>query len=107
MYLDELTLILSFIIIGLFTFSFRAIFLYYLPSSFDSNQVLQRGLESVPSSLLVALVIPFTFFIDMTFLPNRPEVMAILLTIPIVYFIKKPGLSLPVALVLFFILSAI
>lgn len=105
--LDENTLILSFMIIGLFTFSFRAIFLYYLPKSFNTNLVLKKGLESVQSSLLVALVIPFTFFLGTSFLPNRPEVFSILITIPIIYFIKKPGLSLPIAIILYFIIITI
>ena len=105
--IDETTLLISFFIIGAFTFLFRAIFLYYLPDSFNANLTLKRGLESVPSSLLVALVIPFTFFIDTTFLPLRAEVYAILLTIPVAYFIKKPGLSLPIAIILYFIINIV
>ena len=89
-----------FILIGLATFSLRALFLFKLPDIMD-NPTLKKGLDSIPSSLLVALVIPFTFFVNGVFLPLRIEVLVVLVTIPIVWLLKKPSLSLPIALVLF------
>ena len=105
MHIDELSLILAFIVVGLFTFSFRAFFLYYQPKFFTDNVYFKRALESVPSSLLVALVVPFTLFIGNTFSPFRVEVLAIMLTIPVVLVIKKPGLSLIVAILLSYSLT--
>ena len=96
---DTIALLGVFVVVGLFTFSFRAVFLFYMPQIFKSD-VFKNGLESVPSSLLVALVIPFTFFASGNFLPFRMQVLAIVLTIPIVYYLKKPGLSLPVAIII-------
>ena len=101
---DEFTYILAFIIIGLFTFGFRATFLFYKPQLFE-NKIFSDGLESVPASLFVALVIPFTFFDYGVFNPFRPQVLAIILTVPVVHYIKKPGLSLIIAIVLYFIIS--
>lgn len=89
----------AFLIIGISTFFFRAVFLFNLPAILN-NIMLKKGLDSIPSSLLVALVIPYTFFIDKEFLPFRLEVYVILITIPIVLFINKPALSLPIALIL-------
>lgn len=101
---SELTYIGLFFIVGLFTFSFRAIFLFHKPNLFK-NIHFRNGLDSVPIALLVALVIPFTFFVSGVFLPFRIPVYTIILTIPIVYYLKKPGLSLPIAIVIFAILS--
>ena len=101
---SELTYIGIFVMVGIFTFSFRAIFLFHKPNLFKSNHF-RNGLDSVPSALLVALVIPFTFFVSGVFLPFRIQVYTILLTIPIIYYLKKPGLSLPVAIIIFAILS--
>ncbi len=64
------------------------------------NNTIRKGLESVPSSLLVAFVVPFTLFIDGKLLIWRKEVLAILLTIPIVWYLKKPGLSLILAIII-------
>ena len=69
------------------------------------NPTLKKGLDSIPSSLLVALVVPFTFFVNGFFVPLRLEVFVILITVPIVWLFKKPALSLPIALVLFFSLD--
>lgn len=104
---DDLTLVASFIVIGIFTFTFRAIFLYNLPKRFSENDIIKTGLNSVSSSLLVALVIPFAFFVNLELQLVRIEVLAILVTIPIIYIIKKPGLSLPIAIVVYFVFTAI
>lgn len=102
----DLTFIGVFMVIGFFTFGFRAIFLYYKPQIFKIEFV-KNGFDSVPASLLVALVIPFTFFDSGVFLPFRITVGAIILTIPVIYYSKKPGLSLPVAIIFYLILSII
>lgn len=97
---NNLILLGVFAVVGIFTFSFRAVFLFYMPQKLKRSDIFKNGLESVPSSLLVALVIPFTFFTSGSFLPYRIQVLAVVLTIPVVYYIKKPGLSLPVAIVI-------
>ena len=102
---DDCTLIIAFLGVGLSTFFFRAIFLYYQPTGIQTSQIIRKGLESVPATLLVALVVPYALFIDGTFNPLRIEVVAILLAIPILIYIKKPGLSLPVAILLYFLLT--
>jgi hypothetical protein len=71
------------------------------------SEIFKSGLGSVPSSLLVALVIPFTFFVSGIFLPYRIEVYSIILTIPIVLYLKKPGLSLPIAIIVYTLLNLI
>ena len=101
---NELILIGVFIVVGIFTFSFRAIFLYIRPKLFK-NDLFKNGLDAVPSALLVALVIPFTFFVSGAFLPFRIQVITIILTIPIIYYLKKPGLSLPIAIIIYICLS--
>ena len=75
-----------FAIIGLFTFLFRAIFLFYVPQFFK-NVTIKNGLDSVPSALLVALVIPFTFFVSGNFVPFRIQVLSILLTVSLFIFL--------------------
>ena len=102
---SELTYIGVFVIVGLFTFVFRAIFLFSKPNLFKNGHF-KNGLDSVPSALLVALVIPYTFFSSGVFLPFRIEVLAIVLTIPIIYYLKKPGLSLPIAISILAIITA-
>lgn len=103
---NDLTLLGVFLIVGIFTFFFRAIFLYTKPRLFK-NDFFRNGLDAVPSALLVALVIPFTFFVSGSFEPFRIEVYTILLTVPIIYYLKKPGLSLPVAIVVLALLSVL
>ncbi len=90
-----------FLLIGLATFLLRAVFLFSLPRLME-NTILKKGLSSVSSSLLVALVIPYTFFIGGIFSPWRVEVLVLLLVIPIVWFSKKPGFSLIFAVLIFF-----
>ena len=95
---DELLLSL-FLLIGGFTLLFRAILLFKLPSQIQ-NPYVQYGLNKLPSSMLVALVVPFGFFVDKSFSPFKIEVYAILITIPLLFLLKKPGLSLPIGLVI-------
>ena len=101
---DDFTLLGVFFIVGIFTFVFRAIFLYYKPHLFTKD-LFKNGLDAVPSTLLVALVIPFTFFVSGTFLPFRLEVLALIWTVPIIYYLKKLCLSLPVAILILALLS--
>lgn len=103
---DTFTLLFVFIVIGFFTFIFRATFLFYKPRLFQ-NEMFKDGLDSVPNSLLIAFVVPFTFFVSGVFLPFRIQVLAVITTIPIVYYLKKPGLSLPIAIVIYGILAVI
>ena len=98
------TYIPVFIGLGIATYIIRVTFLIIRPKLLD-NSVLQKGLKSIPNSLLVALVVPFTFFIDGAFLPIRLGVLAILITIPIVYYTKRPGLSLLFAIIIYFTLD--
>ena len=84
----------------------RTIFLIYFPENLN-NEKIKKGLESVPSSLLVALVIPYTFFIGTEFLLFRGEVSIILIVAFIVKYTKKPGLSLTFALIMLFAYEAL
>ena len=89
-----------FVIIGLATFFLRAIFLFILPG-FMNNSILKKGLSSVSNSLLVAFVIPFTFFVERIFSPWRVEVIAIVIVVPIIWKSRKPGFSLIFAILIF------
>ncbi|MHA2294329.1 MAG: AzlD domain-containing protein [Candidatus Hodarchaeales archaeon] len=89
-----------FVIIGLATFLMRAIFLYILPEIMKSK-ILRKGLKSVSNSLLIALVIPFTFFVDGVFSPWRVEVLVLGIVIPIIWYSRKPGFSLIFAIGIF------
>lgn len=98
-------LLLAFFVIGISTFLIRAIFLFYLPNFIKNDVYFKKGLESVPSSLLVVLVIPYAFFVDSQPSLFRPEVLAIILTIPIIWITKKPGLSLIIAIIVLGVLN--
>ena len=91
-----------FVLLGISTFSMRSIFLIHFPQKLN-NQKIRKGLESVPSSLLVALVIPYTFFVETNFDLFRLEVLVLLITVPVIKFLKTPGLSLVFSLITFFI----
>ncbi|MHA1947523.1 MAG: AzlD domain-containing protein, partial [Candidatus Hodarchaeales archaeon] len=81
--------------------SFRAVFLFKYPGLFNKS-LIRKGLESVPSSLLVALVIPFTFFVEGNFVLLRNEVYAVLLTVLVLWYLKRPGLSLIITIICLF-----
>jgi branched-subunit amino acid transport protein len=100
------THLLLFLLIGCFTYSFRAIFLFKYPGLLNKS-LIREGLESVPSSLLVVLVIPFTFFVERNFVLFRNEVFAVLLTALALWYLKKPGLSLIIAIICLFGLNII
>ena len=104
---DYIAYLLVFVVIGFGTFFLRAVFLYSLPQVIKNNQTIRQGLNSVPSALLVALVVPYTFFINGSLVLWRNDVIAILLTIPVIWFTKKPGLSLPIALLILIFLNTI
>lgn len=103
---ELLSYLVLFFLIGSCTYSFRAIFLFKYPGLFNKS-LIRKGLESVPSSLLVALVIPFTFFVDGSLIFFRNEVYAVLLTLFVLWYIKKPGLSLILAILILFGLNII
>jgi branched-subunit amino acid transport protein len=99
-------LTIAIIIIGLNTLFLRSVFLFYLPE-FTSNPVIQKGMQVVPASMLVALVIPFLIFRENELQFFTIEVAAILLTIPIIYKLKNPGYGIIIAFSLYFILQLI
>ena len=96
-----LTYIVLFFMIGCCTYLFRGLFLFKYPKVMENNYI-RKGLESVPTSLLVALVIPYALFVDGTLILSRIEVFAVVLTLLVVWFIKKPGLSLIIAIAFLF-----
>lgn len=98
---ELLTHFLLILFIGCFTYSFRAVFLFKYPGLLNKS-LIRKGLESVPSSLLVALVIPFTFFVEGNFVPLRNEVYAVLLAVLVLWYLKKPGLSLILTIIFLF-----
>ena len=97
MSIDDFELLLLFIALGISTFSMRSIFLIHIPEKLN-NEKIRKGLESVPSSLLVALVIPYTFFLGTNLDIFRLEVIVLLIASPIIKFLKTPGLSLVISL---------
>ena len=96
---DYILLFGMFVILGFSTFLMRAIFLFNFPTRLN-NQQIRKALESVPSSLLVALVIPYTFFIETKLSIFRIEVLILVLAVPIIKYLKKPGMSLVLTLTL-------
>ncbi|MCH8907988.1 MAG: AzlD domain-containing protein [Candidatus Heimdallarchaeota archaeon] len=99
-------LLLAFIIIGIATFSMRALFFFYHPN-FINKKTIKDGLNSIPSSLLVVLVIPFALFENLKFLPFRLEVYAIFIAGIFTVLTKKPGLSLGIALIAYEIFNLV
>ena len=94
---DEGSLFAVVIVIGFCTFLLRATLVFWLPKI---GELTKTALSSVSSSLLVGLSVPFFFFVEGSFLPFRLEVLALVATIPLIWLSKKPGLSLPIAIVL-------
>lgn len=96
------------ILIGIVTYLLRIVFLLRLPE-FTENETVKAGLDAVPSSMLVALVLPFALIVETSTGTEislfRNEIYAILLTIPIVIKLKKPGYSILIALILYFTLN--
>jgi branched-subunit amino acid transport protein len=92
------TYLILFFLIGCFTYLFRGLFLFQYPDIMNNNYI-RKGLESVPTSLLVALVIPYALFVDSNLILFRIEVFAVFLTVIVLWYIKKPGLSLIVAMI--------
>ena len=97
-------LLILFLLLGISSFGMRSMFLIHFPQKLNSAKI-RKGLESVPSSLLVALVTPYTFFVDTTFDFNRPEVYVLLIVAVLIKFLKTPSLSLIIALSLLIILE--
>lgn len=92
------------ILVGIGTYLIRLVFLL---KDFEvlKTKVVAAGLNSVPVTMLVALVIPYTFFVGNQLVISRPEVWAIIFTIPIVYYTKKAGLGIIIAFTLYFLIS--
>ncbi len=86
-----------FVILGLSTFLMRATFLFHFPTRLN-NENIRKALESVPSSLLVALVIPYTFFVETSISIFRIEVLILVASVPVINYFRKPGLSLVLTL---------
>ncbi|MEC8704318.1 MAG: AzlD domain-containing protein [Asgard group archaeon] len=102
--MNEIEMFSTITIIGIFTLLIRSIFIYYLPE-FMSSEKIKRGMSTVPASMLVSLVIPFTFFIDQQFIFNRPEVYAIIISIPLIHFSKRYSYGLIIAMICYFIID--
>ena len=102
--MNEIEMFSTITIIGIFTLLNRAIFIYYLPE-FMSSKKIKRGMSTVPASMLVSLVIPFTFFIDQQFIFNRPEVYAIIIAIPLIHFSKRYSYGLIIAMICYFLID--
>ena len=94
---DYAKLFAMFVLLGFSTFLMRAIFLFRFPNRLN-NKDIRKALESVPSSLLLSLVIPYTFFIESKLSVFRLEVLIIVLSVPVIKYLKKPGLSLVITL---------
>ncbi|MHA2501926.1 MAG: AzlD domain-containing protein [Candidatus Kariarchaeaceae archaeon] len=90
--------------IGLATVVIRAIFLFYLPKSAD-HPLIKRGMEAVPAAMLVALVVPFTLFVDQRIELLRTEVYAILLALPLMRLTKKYAYGLVFAVLIYLALT--
>ena len=86
------------VIIGIATLGLRAIFLYYVPR-FIEKPIIKRGMDAVPAAMLVALVIPFTFFSENRFNIMRFEVLAIVITVPIVLKTRRYAYGLLIAFI--------
>lgn len=98
-------LLTTIVIIGLATFLIRVSFLYYLPK-LTTHPIIKKGMEAIPASMLVALVIPFLIFSSQGSLQLfTVEVAAILLTIPVVFKLKNPGLGIIFAFFFYFSLQ--
>ena len=94
------------IVIGLSTYFIRVVY-FLVNMNLSQNELLKRGLEVVPPSMLVALVIPFTLFEDRSLNLFRLEVGAILLSLPIIYKSKKFGYGLVICFAMYGFLALI
>ncbi|MDH5403605.1 MAG: hypothetical protein OEZ01_07970 [Candidatus Heimdallarchaeota archaeon] len=98
--MNDFAFFLVFIIVGLCTFFIRLSFLIKIPEIIN-NIYFKVSLESITRSLLIGLVIPYTLFVDGSFDILRIEVLLIVVTIPFLWVTNKPGISLPVVIILF------
>ncbi|MHA2029297.1 MAG: AzlD domain-containing protein [Candidatus Kariarchaeaceae archaeon] len=100
----ELYILIS--IIGISTYFIRVIY-FVVNLNLSENELIKRGLEVVPPSMLVALVIPFTLFEDQSLDLFRIEVASILLSLPIIYKSQKFGYGLVICFVIYGILTSL
>lgn len=92
------------IVIGFSTLFLRAIFLYIEPLNF-TDPVFRKAMEAVPTALLVGLVIPFLIFTEGWLNLISIEMLASLLTIPFVYWSKRPWIGILVAFAFYYALQ--
>ncbi|MHA2276243.1 MAG: AzlD domain-containing protein [Candidatus Kariarchaeaceae archaeon] len=100
----ELYILIS--IIGISTYFIRVIY-FVINLNLSEKELIKRGLEVVPPSMLVALVIPFTLFDDQSLDLFRIEVAAILLSLPIIYKSRKFGYGLVICFIIYGILASL
>jgi len=99
---ETVQLLILIALIGVTTLALRATFLFYLPK-FINHPRIRRAFDAVPASMLVALVIPFTFFVNQQLSLFRTEVYAILITIPLIYLTKKYAYGLLISIISYII----
>ena len=80
-------------VIGIFTYFFRLVFLFGVPEILKSDRI-ESAMDVMPVAMLVALVIPTILFVGNSLMIFRPEVFAIVLSVPLVYKLKHSGLGL-------------
>ena len=105
MYTDT-EIFITIVAIGVFTYMSRLVFLFFTPR-FLSNQRVKTALDAIPAAMLVALVVPTTLFVNGKIDPFRVEVLAIVLTVPIVYRFRYSGLGLIASVILLMLFSMI
>lgn len=94
------------LVIGIATYLIRVILFFKLPR-FADNKYIEKGMHSIPATMLVALVVPFAIIFDETINLFRNEVYTIIITIFIVWKIKKPSIALLIAMLIYFLLEII
>lgn len=80
-------------VIGIFTYFFRVVFLFGVPEILKSDRM-KSAMDAIPVAMLVALVIPTILFVGNSLIIFRPEVFAIVFSVPLVYKFKHSGLGL-------------
>lgn len=95
---------LTILIIGIFTYAFRVVLFFKLPG-FTENKYIKKGMESIPATMLIALVIPFSIIIDDKVVFLSIEFISIGTAAIIVWKLKKPNYGLIFTLAIYFLLS--
>ena len=100
----EFELLISILVVGIATFLMRAYGIFTSVTRIE-HPLISKAMEAIPASMLVAFVVPYAFLKDKTLIFWRPEVLAILVTLLVVFIIRRPGYGLPIALCLYFALE--